>query len=67
MALDITGLDTNNLDIIIKCKEGFLPIVYTLDTGYTTVDYDLTPSEYGKNIMNKKPAISICFAPTGIS
>ena len=64
LALDVTASNENSLDIIVKCKSGYLPIMYTLNMDYSSANYEADPGKYGDDLMFKQPAISICFAPT---
>lgn len=61
LSLDVTALNEAQLDITIKCKENYLPIVFTLNLEFTNADYTRDPNEYGLNINKKLPGIAICF------
>ena len=61
LALDVTALNETSLDITVKCKENYLPIVFTLNLEFSNADYNRDPNEYGLNINKKLPGIAICF------
>ena len=37
--LDLSGQDPLDLDVILKCKDGFLPVILNNEVSYSNLDY----------------------------
>jgi hypothetical protein len=67
LGFDIMALNQEQLDIIIKCKAGYLPIVYLTHLEYTNTKYQNQPENYVDNIIEKIPSIQVCYKATSNS
>ena len=44
--LDLSGQNPLELDMILKCKDGFLPVILQNELTYSNLDYNQPPADY---------------------